>query len=158
MSQNKAAESTSDREIMITRVFNAPRERVWDAWTDSRHISSWWGPNGFTTTTSVMDVRPGGMWRYIMHGPNGVDYKNRMDYVEVVRPERLVYVHGDDDVNEQLPFHVTVTFTEESGATKVTMRSVFASVDECKRVKGFGAVEGGNQTLARFGEYLASLN
>ena len=156
MTQNEAAESTSDREIVIERVFRAPRESVWNAWTDSNNISRWWGPNGFTTTTFVMDVRPGGTWRYIMHGPNGVDYKNRIDYAEVVRPERLVYVHGDDGENAQLPFHVTVTFAEQPGGTKVTLRSLFASIEECERVKGFGAVAGGNQTLARLDDYLAN--
>jgi uncharacterized protein YndB with AHSA1/START domain len=157
MAESKADKSTRDREIVITRVFHAPRESVWNAWTDSQNISRWWGPNGFTTTTHVMDVRPGGMWRYIMHGPDGVDWKNRIDYVEVVKPERLVYVHGDDDEGAQPPFHVTISFAEQAGGTKVTMQSVFASAAECKRVKGFGAVAGGNQTLARLDEYLANL-
>lgn len=74
------AGDTADREIVITRVFDAPREQVFDAWTDSEHVSQWWGPNGFTTTTHEMDVRPGGVWRFIMHGPDGVDYKNRIVY------------------------------------------------------------------------------
>jgi uncharacterized protein YndB with AHSA1/START domain len=83
------AEATTDREIVTTRVFDAPREMVFDAWTDPKHIGQWWGPIGFTTTTHEMDVRPGGVWRFTMHGPDGRDYKNRIVYTEIVRPERL---------------------------------------------------------------------
>src|ERR1700677_3316170 len=86
-------ESTADREIITTRFFNAPRELVWAAWTDPKHIAQWWGPNGFTTTIQEMDVRPGGDWRLIMHGPDGRDYKNHSVFVEVEKPSRLVFVH-----------------------------------------------------------------
>ena len=93
---NPDTSATADREIVTTRLFDAPRERVFDAWVDSAHIGRWFGPNGFTTTTESMDVRPGGVWRFVMRGPDGVDYPNHITYSEVVRPERLVYVHGDD--------------------------------------------------------------
>jgi uncharacterized protein YndB with AHSA1/START domain len=85
--------STSDREIVATRVFDAPRELVFQMWTDPQHISNWYGPRGFTTTTHEMDVRPGGVWRHVMHGPDGTDYPNEIVYLEVVKPERLVYDH-----------------------------------------------------------------
>ena len=149
------AAAASEREIVITRVFAARRELVFDAWTDPAHIGEWWGPDGFTTTTLEMDVRPGGMWRYIMHGPDGVDYPNRMIYREVVRPERIVYDHGDDVECDPAQFHVTVTFAEEGGGTRLTSRMLFTSVEQCRTVKEFGAVEGGNQTLGRLAEYLA---
>ncbi len=92
--KNNLAEGTTDREIVITHVINATRERVWEAWTDPIHVQQWWGPNGFTTTVQEMNVRPGGAWRFIMHGPDGVDYPNKIVYEEIVKPERLVYVHG----------------------------------------------------------------
>ena len=85
---------TADREIATSRVFDAPRDLVWEAWTDPKHLARWYGPNGFTVTTHEMDVRPGGVWRLTMHGPDGTDYPNLTRYVEVVRPERLVYEHG----------------------------------------------------------------
>ena len=144
-----------DREMVITRVLAAPRELVFDAWTDSEHIGRWWGPNGFTTTNFEMDVRPGGTWRYVMHGPDGTDYPNRMRYLEVVRPERIVYDHDDDVEDDPRRFRTTVTFTEEGGGTRITMRSLFSSVEQYEQVKAFGAVEGGHQTLARLEEYLA---
>jgi uncharacterized protein YndB with AHSA1/START domain len=140
----------------MTRVLEAPRDLVFAAWTNPKHVAAWWGPNGFTTTTHKMDVRPGGSWRFIMHGPDGVDYPNRIDYLEVDTPRRLVYDHGDDGGGEQ-PFHVTVTFDESDGGTVLTMRLLLASPEERERVVAFGAVEGGQQTLARLADYLPAM-
>jgi uncharacterized protein YndB with AHSA1/START domain len=150
------AGTSSDREIVLTRVLDAPPAVVFAAWTDGRHIGRWWGPRGFTTTVHEMDVRPGGVARYLMHGPDGVDYPNRIDYIEVQKPDRLLYDHGSDDRNDPERFRVTVTFAAQGGKTKLTLRSVFLS----KKVRDdkieFGAVQGGNETLDRLGEYLAT--
>jgi uncharacterized protein YndB with AHSA1/START domain len=148
-----AQANTADREIVISRVFDAPRELVFDAWTDPRHIGEWWGPNGFTTTTYEMDVRVGGMRRFTMHGPDGVDWPNWTRYSEVVRPEKLAYEHGGE-IDQPAHFDVTITFENEGGKTLVTMRSLFPSVEAVEKVKAFGAVEGGKQTLARLADYL----
>jgi uncharacterized protein YndB with AHSA1/START domain len=146
-------ETTSDREIVITRVFDAPRELVFQVWTDPKHVGSWYGPKGFTVTTHEIDVRPGGVWRFIMHGPDGVDYPNKIAYLEVAKPERLVYDHGDEG---QRSFHVTITFADENGKTRLTMRSLFSTAAEREMVvTKYHAIEGGNQTLDRFGEHLA---
>jgi uncharacterized protein YndB with AHSA1/START domain len=151
-------ESTADREIVLTRLFDAPRALVWTAWTDPRHVVNWWGPNGFTNTIHEMDVRPGGNWRFIMHGPDGRDYKNRINFIEVEKPARLVYAHGGDDDAEPVNFHVTATFADEGGKTKVTLRMVFLSAEERDRVvKEYGAIEGGKQTLARLADYLTKM-
>ena len=143
--------STADREISTTRMYDAPRELVWKVWTDPAHIAQWWGPNGFTTTTSKMEVKPGGMWLFVMHGPDGTDYPNEVRYLEVVEPERLVYEHGP------VPkFHVTVTFEDVDGKTKLTMRSLFESAEIRKKVvEEYNAIEGMHQTLGRLAEYLA---
>src|ERR1700733_13330918 len=85
---------TQAREIIMTRIFDAPRELVFEMWTDPKRLAHWWGPRGFTPTIQEMDVRPGGSWKMIMHGPDGVDYPNHSVFVEVVKPERLVYTHG----------------------------------------------------------------
>lgn len=147
---------TADREIVLSRVFDAPRDLVFKVWTDPAHKSHWWGPRGFTTTTLSADVRPGGSWRFVMHGPDGRDYQNRITYREVVPPERLVYTHGGNiDQDEPVGFHVTVTFEDVGGKTRLTMRSVFPTAEERDRVvRDFGAVEGGKQTLERFGAQL----
>ena len=149
-----AEDSTVDREIVITRLLDAPRERVFEAWTDPRQVGHWWGPTGFTTTIHEMDVRPGGVWRFIMHGPDGVDWPNWVRYQEVVRPERLVYDHGGE--REDPEFHVTVTFADEGGRTRLTMRSLFPTAAARDYVvREVRAIEGGNQTLDRLTEYLA---
>ena len=152
-----ASNARSDAaEIVITRVFDAPREMVFQAWTDPAHIGLWWGPRGFRTTIHSMDVRPGGEWRFIMHGPDGVDYPNKITYLEIVKPERLVYDHGDK--GEPGYFHVTVTFDDQGGKTELTMRSVFPSAAERDEVvRKYRAIEGGNQTLDRLGERLGKM-
>jgi uncharacterized protein YndB with AHSA1/START domain len=148
---------TADREIVTIRVFDAPRDLVFKLWTDPAHVAQWWGPNGFTITTSQMDVRPGGVWRFEMHGSDGKNYANRVTYVDVVRPERLVYKHDDDGAGETSGFDVTATFEElPGGKTKLTMRVVFPTA-AAKRyvVEMHSAIEGMNQTLGRLGEKLA---
>jgi uncharacterized protein YndB with AHSA1/START domain len=158
-----AAENSLDleqdpRAIIGMRVFDAPRELVWSAWTDPKHLAQWWGPNGFTTTTSTFDMRPGGVWRFVMHGPDGRDYQNRITFDEIVKPERIVYRHdGGEDV-EPVQFTQTVTFEDLGGKTKLTWRGVFPSAAERDRViKEYGADKGLVQTLARLAEYLPSL-
>jgi uncharacterized protein YndB with AHSA1/START domain len=150
-------QGTADREIVLTREFDAPRELVFKAWTDPMHIAQWWGPRGFTTTIYEMDVRPGGVWRFVMHGPDGRDYQNRIVYDEIVRPELLAYTHigeGEDNVH----FQATVTFTETGPKTSVTLRLIFPTAAERDRVVNeYGAIEGGNQTLERLGHYLSQV-
>jgi uncharacterized protein YndB with AHSA1/START domain len=156
MNMNMTRTSMQDRELTATRVFDAPREMVYRTWTEAGHLSKWWGPNGFTITTHEIDVRPGGVWRYMMHGPNGDDYNNKITYIEIVNPERIVYSHGDDKDDEQ--FRVTVTFTEQDGKTELTMHSVFRSADDLQFVVNvFGAIEGAKSTLERLAMLLAEL-
>ena len=148
--------ATSDREIITSRTFDAPRELVFKMWTDPRHIAEWWGPNGFTTTTHEMDVRAGGVWRFIMHGPDGTDYPNKIVYEEILEPERVVYTHGDDSEGKGREFQTTVTFEEQRGKTLLTMRAVFATAAERDRVvEEVAAIEGAKQTLGRLAEYVA---
>jgi uncharacterized protein YndB with AHSA1/START domain len=146
------------RMFVTTRVFDSPRELVFEAWTNPNHLVQWWGPNGFTTTIRAIDVRPGGVWRFVMHGPDGVDYENRIVYDEIMKPERLVYRHpGGEDV-EPVQIQVTVTFEDYDGKTKLTMKMLFASAAERERVaEKYGAVEGAKQTLERLAEHLATL-
>lgn len=158
---SKRAELVGDREIAASRIFDAPRELVWKVWTEPEHIANWWGPKGFTTTTYNMDVKPGGVWRFVMHGPDR-DYQNKITYVEVVRPERLVYKHGGTGDNEDrevepVNFQVTVIFTEQGSKTRLDMRMVFLSPKARDYViQTYGALEGLNETLGRLEEYLAA--
>jgi uncharacterized protein YndB with AHSA1/START domain len=144
----------SDREITISRVFNARREMVFEAFTNPQHVDHWWGPRGFTTTTSSMQTRAGGEWIYVMKHAQYGEFKNRVRYREVVKPERLAYVHDAGIDEDPSAFEVTILFEAQGEKTKVTMRSVFPTVAELERVKGFGAVQGGEQTLERLHEWL----
>jgi uncharacterized protein YndB with AHSA1/START domain len=157
MTARPEAAVSSDREIVLSRVFDAPRDLVFAAWTDPEHVTHWWGPRGFTTTTHEMDVRPGGVWRFAMHGPDGTDYKNRIVFDEVVRPERLTYRHAGEEDAEDVRFRTTVTFADRGGKTELTLRMVFETAAERNHVvEKYGAVEGGEQTLERLAEFLAA--
>jgi len=147
------AGAVAAREIVTTRVFDAPRELVFKMWTDPGHLARWWGPNGFTNTLHELDVRPGGAWRHTMHGPDGVDYKNNCTFIEVEEPERLVYRHDSGP-----RFLATVTFEDVAGKTRLTLRTAFATAELRDRVaKKYHAVEGAEQTLARLAEHLVTV-
>lgn len=147
---------TADREISAVRVFDAPRELVWKVWTDPDHIAHWWGPKGFTNTIHKMDVRPGGVWEFIMYGPDGVNYPNKIVYLEVKKPERLVFDHGEPGGSSY--FRVTVTFEDQNGKTKLSWHGLFNTAAERDYViEKHGAVEGLKQNLDKLGEYLAKM-
>jgi uncharacterized protein YndB with AHSA1/START domain len=150
---------TSDREIVVTRVFDAPLALVWRAWTEPEHLAVWWGPRGFTTTTRQMDLRSGGVWRFVMHGPDR-DYPNKVVYEEVVVHERIVFRHvGDEAGVEDSTHRSIITFTARGPLkTEVTMRGIFESAAELRRIdKKYGAIEGAEQNMDRCGEYLATM-
>ena len=149
---------SDERSIIGVREFDAPRELVFSAWTSSEHLAQWWGPNGFSTTTSSFDFRPGGIWRFVMHGPDGRDYQNRITYDEVVKPERLVYRHGGGEDVEPVKFQVTVTFEDLGGKTRLTMHMLFPSAAERDRVIAeYGADKGLGETLGRLEQYLTTV-
>jgi uncharacterized protein YndB with AHSA1/START domain len=155
--RSRAVAAKDEPTIVVTRLVDAPRELVWQAWTEPRHIAQWWGPNGFTNTIHAMEVKPGGVWRFIMHGPDGTDWPNKIVYREVVRPERLVYDHSGEGANDPHRFHVTVTFTDKNGMTEIVMASLFPSLAARDAVLKFGALEGGGQTLDRLADYLPTI-
>jgi len=149
----RSSSATTDREIAATRVFDAPRDLVFEAWTLPEHVAQWWGPNGFTTTTHSMDVRPGGEWIFVMHGPDGTDYKNHIVYREVVRPERLVYDHVSGPL-----FHATVIFEAEGEKTRIRMQMLFETAALRNKVaEEYGAVEGLEQTLNHLEKHVTKL-
>lgn len=145
----------SDRQIVVVRTVNAPIDLVWDAWTDPAKITHWWGPEGFSTTTSVMNLVPGGTWLFVMHGPDGVDYQNKVTFIEVVRPTKLVYRHQGVDETAHIQFIAEVRFRDLSGRTEITLQTEFETTEERNRVeREVGAVDGARQTLDRFAVYV----
>jgi len=148
-----------ERSIVGTRVLDAPRALVFSVWTDPKHLAQWWGPNGFTTTTHAFDFRPGGIWRFVMHGPDGRDYQNRITFDEIVAPERIVYRHAGGDDVEPVQFTQTVTFQDlGNGQTLLTWHGTFPSAEERARViSEYGADKGLVQTMARLDDYVVTL-
>ena len=111
-------ESAVDREIVFTRVFDAPRTMVWEAWTDPKQLVLWWGPRCFTTTIDEMDLRPGGVWKLVMHGPDGTDYPNKSIFTEVVLFERLRFrLSGGKRGGPAVRFEMTATFEDDDDKT-----------------------------------------
>jgi uncharacterized protein YndB with AHSA1/START domain len=158
MSERNSIDLDDPLAIAGTRLLDAPRELVWKVWTDPKHLAQWWGPNGFTTTTSAYECTPGGVWRFVMHGPDGRDYENRITFEAVEPPKRLVYRHGGGDDVEPVQFRTTVTFEDLGGKTRLTMRGVFPSAAERDRViREYGADKGMMETLARLNDYVAKM-
>jgi uncharacterized protein YndB with AHSA1/START domain len=143
--------STADREIVTTRLIHASREWVWKAWTDPQHLAQWWGPKGFSNTFHTFELRPGCEWRFLMHGPDGTDYKNHSVFVEIVPHERLVLDHLSGP-----HFRMEATFVDRNGGTEVTFRGIFDTVKEFEQVKGF-AIDGNRETMDRMADLVAIL-
>lgn len=154
----RSSEWSLDREIVLSRVFDAPRELVWKAWTDQEHIGQWFGPKGFTIETREIDIRVGGRWRFDMIAPDGTVYDNRMVFLELKEPELLVMDHGSDKDYDPKRFRVTLTFDEQADKkTVVTLRQLHPTKAQRLEGIGFGAVEFGYQTLDKLADYLARL-
>ena len=149
------ASDEADREIVVSRTIEGPRPLVFSVYTEPRHLAQWWGPNGFTTTTKSFAFRVGGVWDFIMHGPDGTDYPNWIEWREIVAPERIVLVQGQR-TGDPRAFTTTVTFGERGNATEVVMRAVFLTKQQRDEViERYGALEGARQTIARLAAYIA---
>jgi uncharacterized protein YndB with AHSA1/START domain len=134
---------TGDREFVHSRLIDVPRERVFKAFSDPVHLARWWGPHGFSSTIHEFDLRPGGAWRFVMHGPDGTDYPNESVFVEVVAPERIVFEHLSGH-----HFQMTITFAAQGARTLVGWRQVFDTADERQRIAGF-VTDANEQNLDR---------
>ncbi|WP_153340581.1 SRPBCC family protein [Nocardia aurantia] len=156
-SEQIATVDTADREIVIGRVVKARREVVFEAFTEVRHLSQWWGPDGFTTTTTAFEFRAGGEWVFVMHGPDGTDYREWISFTEIVAPERISLLHGEFRGDPEA-FESVVTFAAEGAATRVEMRTVFPTKElRDEAAEKFHAIEGGEQTLGNLAAYVAEV-
>lgn len=147
------ASKSQSNVISITRVYDAPLAAVWEAWAISEEVAQWWGPRGFTLTTHSRDLRTGGHWHYTMHGPDGTDYENTTQYLEVVPMQRMVYDHGGHQDRPPL-FRATALFTERDGRTQLDMSMAFATPEVAVEMRGFIRKAGGETTWDRLAEYL----
>ena len=149
------ADKTADREIVVTRVIDAPRELVYAAFTEREHIEQWWAPSG--AATLEMDVQPGGVWRYSQPARDGTLYPYKIKFIELDKPARLVYDYGTDAENAPEPVRTTVTFEDEDGKTNVTLHLQFATAAERKQAVKYGAIVGAMQALETLADYLAKV-
>jgi uncharacterized protein YndB with AHSA1/START domain len=155
--ETRADPPTATRDIVISRVIDAPRELVFEAFTGVQHLSQWWGPEGFTTTTRSFEFREGGTWDFVMHAPDGTDYQEWITWTGIVAPERITLLHGEsrDDPNT---FESTLTFAPHGTATRIVMRTVFPTTElRDQAVEKYHAVEGGRQTLNNLAAYVAEM-
>ena len=149
--------TTAEREIVVSRVIDAPRELVFEAFTAVRHLSRWWGPEGFTTTTRSFEFRAGGEWVFVMHGPDGTDYQEWISWTEIAPPERITLRHGEfrDDPNA---FESVLSFELDGAGTRIEMRTLFPTKQLRDEVaEKYHAVEGGRQTLNNLAAYVAEI-
>lgn len=153
--RQQAEPGTADREIVISRVIDAPREVVFEAFTQVRHLSQWWGPNGFSTTTRAFEFRAGGVWDFMMHGPDGTDYPEWITWTEIVPPERIALLHGESR-DDPGAFESILEFASQGAATRLVMRTIFPTRESRDQaVEKYHAIEGGEQTLGNLAAYLA---
>lgn len=142
--------NTADRELIISRILNAPINLVWEVWTNAEHIKNWWGPNGFTNTIHTMDLKKDGEWNLVMHGPDGTDYKNKSVFKEIVKYKKIVYEHVSGP-----RFLATIEFEPQGEKTFLKWHMLFQSKEEfIQTVKTFKADEGLKQNIDKLGHYL----
>ncbi|MCK9857672.1 SRPBCC family protein [Paenibacillus sp. ATY16] len=132
-----------ENEIVSTREFEFSRERVFEAWVNPELLKRWWGPNGFTNTFHEFEIKPGGNWRFTMHGPNGVDYENHNVFEEIVPLERIVLKHMSNP-----EFRVTAIFEDLDGRARLTFRQLFMDKRTFEAVKAYAA-DGNEQNFDR---------
>ncbi|PUZ23362.1 polyketide cyclase [Chitinophaga parva] len=145
--------STQDRELRVSRLFNAPVALVWEAWTQPEHIANWWGPDGFTCTITKMDMRPGGDWHLVLHGPDGTDYRNESVFSEIIPLEKIVYQHTSSPI-----FTATITFEAQGEQTLLQWHMLFQSREEfIQVVKTYKADEGLKQNVVKLDAYLKKM-
>src|SRR6201990_2875550 len=152
-----APSATADREIVISRMIDAPRGLVVEVFCEVSHLSQWWGPEGFTTTTRAFEFRVGGEWVFVMHGPDGTDYQEWISWTEIAPPERIALRHGGSR-GDPNAFESVLTFAPDGAATRIEMRTVFPTKELRDEVaEKYHAIEGGQQTLSNLAAYVTEI-
>ncbi|WP_374080131.1 SRPBCC family protein [Bdellovibrio bacteriovorus] len=159
MKRNNVETIIEGNRVIYKRYFDAPVALAFEAWSSHEHLSQWWGPDGFTITTKSLDFSNNGIWDFIMHGPDGHDYRNRIQFTDIKKPHYIHYKHlGDGEGDTDVHFHSKITFEEAGEGTNLTMEQIFPTKEELERVnKKYGAVEGGKQHIGNLAKYLDTL-
>jgi uncharacterized protein YndB with AHSA1/START domain len=154
---------TADRELVLTYLIDAPRELVWRMFTEPRHLSQFWGPHGSTNPVCEIDLRPGGIWRQVMRFPDGTEFAARYEYLEIAKPERIVYRDAPDETSSagghsQQTLTTTITFEDRDGKTAVTAHALFGTAAERELAEMMGFARVVNQGTERLAAYLLTLD
>ncbi|MCG6169405.1 SRPBCC domain-containing protein [Leptospira sp. FAT2] len=159
MIKNETETIIEGNKVIYKRYFEISAELLFEIWSLEEHLTQWWGPDGFTLTSNSMNFSNGGIWDFIMHGPDGHDYKNKIQFIEIKKPYHIYYKHlGDGEGAKDVDFQAKVTFEEVGEGTNLTMEQIFPSKEELERVnQKYGAIEGGKQHVANLSKYAESL-
>jgi uncharacterized protein YndB with AHSA1/START domain len=158
-------ENNDSKEIVIRREFDAPRSLLWDVWTRPEHIEKWWGPRGFSTKVTEMDFRAGGKWKYVMTGPDGMEYPVNGIFSEVTPPERIVTTDEfGDDYDKRMPgvdlpkgLVATAVFDDLGTRSRLTLTTSHATAEDRKKHEAMGVIAGWNSSFDKMDEYLAEI-
>ena len=148
-------ENTTDKEIVVTRLIDAPRELVFAAFTEREHVENWWVPSG--TKIHEWNAKPGGLWRYSMPGYDGAPMPFKVKFIELDKPARLVYDYGTDVEGAPDPVRTTIIFEDQNGKTRITLQLMFATAVARQEAAQYGAAAGAQQALGSLADYLATL-
>ncbi|KXZ32841.1 ATPase [Leptospira santarosai] len=156
MIKNNVETIIEGNKVIYKRYFDAPIDLVFEVWSSHEHLSQWWGPDGFTLTVKSMDFSNGGIWEFIMHGPDGRDYKNKIQFIDIQKPHYIYYKHlGDGEGAGDVDFQSRIIFEKIGEGTNLTMEQIFPNKEELERVnKKYGAIEGGKQHVGNLAKYL----
>ncbi|KAA1268746.1 SRPBCC family protein [Leptospira interrogans] len=160
MIKNYAETIVESNKVIYKRYLDVPVNLAFEVWSSQEHLSQWWGPEGFTLTIKSMDFSNGGVWDFIMHGPDGHDYKNKIQFIDISKPNYIYYKHlGDGEGAKDVDFQSRVMFEQAGEGTNLTVEQIFSSKEELERInKKYGAIEGAKQHIAKFSKYLETLN
>jgi uncharacterized protein YndB with AHSA1/START domain len=163
ITKNDQTVETGDRELIITRTFDAPPDLMFEVWSDCKHLKHWWGPSAWPMNECSMDFREGGVWHYCLRGPKkGDESWGKSIYKEIDKPAKIVYTDHFSDkdgiINKEMPsMLITVEFHEHEGKTRQRNITLFDSPEKLKTVVDMGAIEGMSDYMGRLDEYLVTL-
>lgn len=159
MKKNNIETIIQNNKVIYKRFIDVPISLAFEVWTSHEHLSQWFGPDGFTITTKELNFKNGGIWDFIMHGPDGTDYKNKVQFLDIKKPDHIFYKHlGDGEGEVDVNFESRITFEKVGDGTNLTMEQIFPSKDELERINTkYGAIEGAIQNMNKLAKYLESL-
>lgn len=160
MIKNNLETVIEENKVTYKKYFDVPVDLLFEVWSKPEHLTEWWGPDGFTLTIKSLDFSNGGIWEFIMHGPDGHDYQNKIQFINIQKPKSILYKHiGDGEGDEDVNFQSRIIFETVGEGTNLIMEQIFSSKQELERVnEKYGAIEGGKQHIGNLAKYLDKIS